>query len=700
MVRILIVVALGAGLFFAAAWYLGLLDFTEPSAPHVAQQREETASEDQLGDFLYKPGPYPEVEKATRKTVSNPIVLYGVMNPTEEEEVPSQVPGALLFIGEEVDEGAALAAGSAAFMAEPYFAAEIRAGEEKIVRFYRRINESESVRRGQMLAMVNPAKAWGEVQAKIAKVDVAVAERDAAIAGEKEGRERYERAIKLYNSTPRAITKEDLGSAELTYKKLASERVGKEKGVVLAQIEKKQADIELKLHEIRAQMPYEHMSVKTIIRRRGYAAKQYDPVIIVQNLERLQAEALIEEQYFAHIKDRVGELRNKKLTTATIEPTIVERSLYTFPGHDLDVTSVAVTRDRKIVSGSEDRSVCVWEIGVEAPLRKLEHDDPVRVVACAPAGEKNLCLAGCANGSIFLWDLDAKDDEPIKVLANAHGDNAGVSITALAFSADGKLFASGASDGSIRLWKADGTELYPFVPKHGVKQCHEDAVTALQFTPQCRLVSAGRDKTLRVWKLKEKGAVPDRKAIYNRDGNVPQLGVSHDGKWMLFDQGRTLKLLSVETHTLRHTMSVPANSPPFDTLALFSPDNKLILTSGAPEGRLQLWTTPHGDERAFEVRQFATRDRLPVNCAAFSPAGDKAFAVSASGQKIYVWPIPTEADIKDHRVQDVPITLLNHTLDPSTRMSRIGFVVDNPRQPPRYPNGRFEAGRPVTIVIE
>jgi hypothetical protein len=39
------------------------------------------------------------------------------------------------------------------------------------------------------------------------------------------------------------------------------------------------------------------------------------------------------------------------------------------------------------------------------------------------------------------------------------------------------------------------------------------------------------------------------------------------------------------------------------------------------------------------------------------------------------------------------LTLKTQTLDPSTRQIRVGFEVANP-------NGRFEAGRPVTIVID
>ena len=491
MGRIFLVMVLGAALFFVGAYYAGLLEGDPTTKVTQGPGVVKVADITELGDDLYENKPFPKIAPA-KKNVATPIVLPGVMNPIDVEEVPSQVPGRILFIGDQVDDSVVLAAGSAAFLAEPYYPAKVKTGGEEVFKFYRRLYEGQMVTQGQILAMIEPAKAWGEVKAKQAKVDLAIAEKDAAIHGENEGKERYDRAIKLFSMRPPAIAKEDLGSAKLTYEKLRSERIGKEAGVVMAKIEKELAVTELDLHEIRAVTPRSHVSIKSIVRQLGGAVKQLDPVIVVQSLERLQAEALIEEQYFAVIKDRLGaqnlaNVKDKKPITATIEPTILEKPHFEFHGHDLDVTSVAVSRDMRIVSGCEDKSVGVWEVGMAAPVKKLDHDDAVKVVVCTPAAAGvNLCLAGCANGSIYLWDLDAKDDEakPIKIVEKAHGDTA--AITSLAFSPDGKWFASGASDGSIRMSNADGTELYKFIPENGVKQCHEDAVTALHFTPQSR----------------------------------------------------------------------------------------------------------------------------------------------------------------------------------------------------------------------
>ncbi len=109
------------------------------------------------------------------------------------------------------------------------------------------------------------------------------------------------------------------------------------------------------------------------------------------------------------------------------------------------------------------------------------------------------------------------------------------------------------------------------------------------------------------------------------------------------------------------------------------------------------------NSRAFKVRQFATKAKNPVTCAAFSPGAGKggasSFAVSGSGTNVYLWAIPTPAEVNEHRIQRVPLTLKTQNIDTITRNIRIGFEVSN-MVTENNPNGRFEAGRPVTIVID
>jgi WD40 repeat protein len=645
--------------------------------------------ESELGPDLYPATPFPEVKaNSAAARATDPIVISGYLTALDQQEVPSQVPGQMLFIGEGIPDAIVQLAGVAAFMAEPCYYANIWPGDKPIAKFYRRFYENQVVRQDQELGVVDYTKALGVVLEKKAKVNAALAEERAAKYGAEEGDARFQRAKNMLS----AIAQEELGEKKLTAIKLQEEYVAKSAAVSVARTDELQAQINLHQHEIRNKLPYKHSIIKSIQRPRGYAVKELEPIMQLQNLDRLLAEAQLDSSYRERLHQEM---------TATIEPSQEQAAAKRLQGHRKDVTCVAVSKDANkplIVSGGDDGMLCIWTRTSGRPLRAIQHADPVQSVACTfGAANKNIAAVGLADGAIYFWDLDSESEKPLQMIPRDKAHNGG--IASIAFSPDGKYFATGGVDGSIKLWVTEsGQERYPFDSGHGVTSGHQDAVTSLTFLPECRLVSAARDQTLRVWKLKEKGAVLQKNGeITGRDGKVTQLGVSRDGRYMLFDQGRTLQLLSVEKGSPIYTVQSPGGSTPFETLAQFSPDGSLMLTAGAAEGRLQLWHTPTESTRGFEVRQFVNPERWAVTTAAFSPAagqgGDNSFVVSASKHTLYIYPVPGVEEVKSHRIENVRLTLISQNLDAATRQMRIGFEVSNP-------HGRLIPGRPVTIVID
>src|SRR5205823_6947170 len=127
-------------------------------------------------------------------------------------------------------------------------------------------------------------------------------------------------------------------------------------------------------------------------------------------------------------------------------------------------------------------------------------------------------------------------------------------------------FASGGEDNAVLLFRAAGEAVYAFDADHGVDNPHQGTITALTFTPQCKLVSAARDNTLRVWSLHEKGAHLEGAPITHRSGTVNQLGVSANGRYLLFDQGKTLQILNIEDGGTVATLDNLGGASPIDTL--------------------------------------------------------------------------------------------------------------------------------------
>jgi WD40 repeat protein len=695
----LITILLGLGAFAGVAWYLDYLPGTastgEPPDEDPAKQALKKAQE--LGPEIYQPVPLavPIRDPMAMGRLKDPIVIDSHLVVTEKQEVPSKRSGQILFIGEEIPEGAPLPPG-------PIYTAKIFQGGKEVTVRYRRLEEGARVKEDQMVAMLDYSLALNDWMSKKAKIVVAQADYDSSIKLTLEAQSRLDRMDSMRAANPgrSIVPAEEYTGMKYQVEKLRYDEEGKKATVVQTKIDAEQGQIIYKDHEIRNKIPGTSI-LKNIYKHRGEAVKEQDPILQLYNLDRLRAEGLVEVQYLTQLREGMK---------VSLEPVEEEAPLRVFNEHRGEVTCVAVSGNEKnplIVSGSKDGTVRVWNRTQSQALRVLYHPAEVRAVACTPrTAAQHLLLTGCADGTLRLYDLDQPSNQPIwdshkAEQHNPHRD----AISALAFSPDGNWFATGGDDNTIALWHTAGGKLaYVLDAEHGVDNPHQGTITALHFTPQAHLVSASRDNTLRVWDLRARGATLVGEPITGRGGSVGNLGVSSDGQWALFDKGKMLQLVSLADRQTHNVLQNPSGANPFDTLALFSPDAQLILTAGAAEGRIQLWKAPTDGKRGFEVRQLATLERSPVTCAAFAPdAGlteHGSFAVSGTKDGyVYVWSVPDRDKVNRFRMEDLKLTLIEHSLDASTRQARIGVNVQNPIND-EYPSGRLIPGRPVHMVIE
>ena len=696
----LITILLGVGAFAGAAWYLDYLPLNAGSRERPDDDPVVVAAKkaQELGPEIYKPVPLtaPARDPMVLGKLKDAIVIDGNLVLSEKQEVPSKRSGQLLFIGEEIPEGAPLPPG------QIYTAKIFQGGKEVTVR-YRRLEEGARVKEDQMVAMLDYSLALNDWMSKKAKIDATRADFEASIKTKLEAQARLDRldSMRAASGGSRVVVAaEDYSAAKLTVDRYKYEEESKKVAVTQAEIDAEQGQIILKEHEIRNKIPGVSI-LKTIYKHRGEAVKEQDQILQLYNLDRLRAEGLVEVQYLSQLREGMK---------VSLEPVEEEAPLRVFNEHRGEVTCVAVSGNEKnalIISGSKDGTVRVWSRTQSQAVHVLYHPAEIRAVACTPrTAAQHLLLTGCADGTLRLYDLDKDSNQPVwdsrkSDQANPHRD----AISALAFSPDGNWFATGGDDNTIALWKTAGGKLvYALDAEHGVDNPHQGTITALHFTPQARLVSASRDNSLRVWELRAKGAALVGEPITGRGGSVGFLGVSSDGQWALFDKGKVLQLVSLADRHTHNVLQNTSGATPFETLALFSPDAQLILTAGAAEGRMQLWKAPTDDKRGFAVRELATLERSPVTCAAFAPdagvATDGSFAVSGTKDGlVYVWAMPDRDKVNRFRMEDLKLTLIEHSLDASTRQVRIGVNVQNPIND-EYPSGRLIPGRPVHIVIE
>jgi WD40 repeat protein len=720
MVRFLAILVTTCLIGWFVAVQLGLIDRSskfpdDRPLPPAANGGAPVEPDAELGNALFAGEALPKEPKiAGHRQGADPIILHGHITVLDKVDVASQVAGQLLFIGEEVPEGAAQVGGVAPFFRDPYQHALVEQGNRDIAKIYRRIYEGETIRDNQMVAMINPAKALNGVLEKQAKYSAANAEEDAARKVDEEA----ERRLRIEERTKSSEL--ELSNARLTRIKTYQDFVAKREAVKVARIEMEMAEILLKQHEIRNSLPNKVAELKSIYKHRGEAVKEHEPVMQLYRVDTLKVDALAEVQFQNRLRQGIP---------VTIEPTREEAPQRVLRGHKGEINAVAFMQGATqplVLSASEDGSVGVWSPAVAGMLGLLRHHrieesraldtpEPVRAMAVVPG--QSLIVTGCGDGSLHLWDIAQLGTEKVRVtqVAGAHRD----AITALAASPDGRFIASASTDGSIHLWQLDFakaksddrntqakalTSYYQFEKsRDGKDRGHQGAVTSLAFTKQCTLISASRDNTIRIWDLHEKGVKLRGAPFVGRSGNVHQLGVADDGRWLLFDQGKTLQILSAADGRIVNTLQNTAGGSAFDTLAIFSHNSSLLLTGGLTEGRLQLWRSPDAVDRGFELRQYVTEERSPATCAAFGPADAKGlsglFVSGAKDGNVFLWQAPSEAEIRDHRIPNVPLTTVHNNQEVGVRQMRISIDVPNPANK-NQPNGQLVPGRPVTIVVE
>jgi len=127
---------------------------------------------------------------------------------------------------------------------------------------------------------------------------------------------------------------------------------------------------------------------------------------------------------------------------------IMDQSVMTLRGHSDEVHGIAVSPDgKRIISGSADKTVKVWDSATGAELMTLHgHNDWISSVAFSPDGKR--IISGSGDNTIKVWN-SVTGAELMTLVVGLESD-----VSSVAFSPDGKTIAAGSFDDKIRLWES------------------------------------------------------------------------------------------------------------------------------------------------------------------------------------------------------------------------------------------------------
>ena len=236
----------------------------------------------------------------------------------------------------------------------------------------------------------------------------------------------------------------------------------------------------------------------------------------------------------------------------------------TLTGHTNKIVSLIELESGKLVSGSYDNTIRIWDIN-ERSGNELIINETERILSLLEF-EKNKILSGTGDNSINLWDLE----NPEKMIYSFKGHELWVNALV---KCDSNYFASASNDSKIKIWDYYKRECISTL------KGHVDCILSLILLKNKNLCSGSADLTIRIWDWTQnkcvsilKGHTRWVKCVLELDNGVIVSG-SDDKTIKLWENEFNFKTLEEHAHSVR----------------TFCQINKKYFASGSFDYTIKIW---------------------------------------------------------------------------------------------------------------
>jgi WD40 repeat protein len=317
------------------------------------------------------------------------------------------------------------------------------------------------------------------------------------------------------------------------------------------------------------------------------------------------------------------------------EPLLFNTSPVTIQMSGLRGWACAISPDGKTLvtcAGAAEQAgeIHVWDVAEGKVKRTIGHKKGVRSVAIAPDG--HTLAAGTYDNSLQLYDLATGE---LKAIGSGH--TAG--INAAAFTADGKRLVTAGLDKTVKVWQtpallAAGAKSVEFKPYASLEE-HTNRVFSVAVSKDGRtILSGGEDRIARVWDMPEPATdgkpiviKKSRRTLGGHGNAVESVAITPDGRTAITGSwDATVRLWDLDTGRIERSVF---SGTGYGILAVaVSPDGQNFLAASGNSGT----NTPS------ELRQHSMDDNsggAPVMGAqntairgtAFTPDGGTAVSI-------------------------------------------------------------------------